>query len=200
MNRPKEYLRRILFGPRLRPAKGEVFLDLGCGSDKQEGCVGVDRRRLTCVDVVADLDGGRYPFGDSSVDGIVSYHLVEHLGEIPEVLSEMHRIVRPGGTVHLETPHYASWASWADLTHRHHLGVSTILRLIGDEHWDENLQKKYDLQRVYLRYGMLAGIPAMRLTGLEFVVNLAPSFMERVGVLHFPMGGLDLCVDLKVVK
>jgi predicted SAM-dependent methyltransferase len=47
-----------------------------------------------------------YPFSDNSVDEIMAYHLIEHFDFMQgqDVLREWHRVLKPGGRLHIETP------------------------------------------------------------------------------------------------
>ncbi len=100
-------------------------IDLGCGRSKAPGYLGVDRRPLPGVDVVADLEAP-LPFGDDSVDAVFTRSVLEHLDRLPEVLSELHRIVKPGGEIHVLVPHFSSPLAFSDYTHRRFFGYYTF--------------------------------------------------------------------------
>lgn len=72
-------------------------LDLGCGPDRQEGCIGIDRYSYPCVDVVRDIDRHGLPFDDRSVDEVRARHFLEHCRDLIFVMNEIHRVLRPGG-------------------------------------------------------------------------------------------------------
>ncbi len=50
----------------------------------------------------ADLSG--LPMADDSVDLFVCNHVLEHVPDVPLALSEIHRVLRPGGTAILQVP------------------------------------------------------------------------------------------------
>jgi hypothetical protein len=56
-----------------------VKLDLGCGTMKKEGFVGVDSRAFPGVDVVCNLGRDVWPWPDSSVDEVSCQQMLEHL-------------------------------------------------------------------------------------------------------------------------
>ena len=76
-------------------------LNLGCGSKKVEGFIGVD---IKSADVVADIR--KLPFDDDSVDEIMAIHVCEHAfqHEIVAMIREWLRVLKPGGKMALELP------------------------------------------------------------------------------------------------
>src|SRR4051812_50209288 len=48
-------------------------------------------------------------------------------------MEEFHRLVRKGGTVRIETPHYTDFSSFCDPTHKSHLN-SFSFRYFGENH------------------------------------------------------------------
>ena len=55
----------------------------------------------------ADFDREKLPWADSSFDGITCMHVVEHLQRPSHLLGECFRLLRPGGSLYVETP--APW-------------------------------------------------------------------------------------------
>lgn len=104
-------LHRALMGllPELR---GEV-LDVGCGTKPYREFVAATRyvgldydapeRRATGI---ADVfyDGGRFPLGDASFDGVLCTQVLEHVFTPEEFLREIARVLRPGGCLVLTVP------------------------------------------------------------------------------------------------
>jgi len=86
------------------------ILDVGCGVNKQTGSIGIDRNPDTRADVLCDLDHRFYPFRDDSFDEVRAVHVVEHVSDVIRFMEELHRVVRPGGTIHVVTPHYTDFS------------------------------------------------------------------------------------------
>lgn len=125
----------------------EVKLDLGCGKNKREGFLGIDRRKFDGVDGTTDftiagkwrfdqgtigklrleVDGKSAPknfvIPDDSVDELHCSHFLEHLNhnqDKPErvrFLNECYRILKAGGKMQIITPHWCSNRAYGDFTH-----------------------------------------------------------------------------------
>jgi ubiquinone/menaquinone biosynthesis C-methylase UbiE len=100
-------------------------LNLGCGNKKKDGFIGVDKFPCDAVDVISDLSE-RLPFESNSVEEIYMDNVIEHILDIPSLLSEISRVCCKGAKVTIYTPHFASHASWRDPTHVHHLSYFSM--------------------------------------------------------------------------
>ena len=100
---------------------GRRILDVGCGVKKFPGSVGIDRNRDTAADILWDLDEFPWPVEGGSFDEARMIHVIEHVGDVIRTMEELHRILRTGGRIVLETPHYTDFSSWCDPTHKWHL-------------------------------------------------------------------------------
>lgn len=77
-------------------------LDVGCG-DVKLGDVGVDVRDGEDVDYVVDR-GEKYPFDSDSFDTVICSEVLEHTADPEFILSEVRRVLRPGGTLLVSVP------------------------------------------------------------------------------------------------
>jgi predicted SAM-dependent methyltransferase len=79
-----------------------VKLNVGAGRETIVGFTSVD------LHVQADLqaDMGSLPHADGTVDEIYCCHALEHVGwhQVPAVLREWHRVLRPGGLLRVIVP------------------------------------------------------------------------------------------------
>jgi len=109
-----------------RATQGRRLLDLGCGSHKHPGAVGVDRNPRSQADVLADLDAGKLPFRDGAFDEARLAHVIEHLRDVVAVMAEVHRVCKPGALVVVRTPHFSSVHSYTDPGHRQRLARGSM--------------------------------------------------------------------------
>ena len=94
-------------------------LDLGCGVNKKPGFIGVDCLKLDGVDEIVDLKKP-WPWKDNSVAEAHCSHFVEHLTGRERIFfcNELYRVLVPGGTAQLITPHWSSARAYGDMTHQ----------------------------------------------------------------------------------
>lgn len=107
-------------------------LDVGCGNLKIPGAVGIDMSPDTQADVVHDLNEFPWPLPDSEFEVIRLWSVLEHLDDTLAVMSEVHRVGRPGALVIILVPHFSSANSFTDPTHRHFFSGRSMDYLIPD--------------------------------------------------------------------
>ncbi|HTS86575.1 MAG TPA: hypothetical protein VMG61_15815 [Usitatibacter sp.] len=87
--------------------RAPLRLNLGCGSKRMDGYVGVDLYGEP--DIRLDLETFPWPWADSSVDEIMMEHVLEHLGRDPDgfigIIKELYRVCRNGAVIHIIVPH-----------------------------------------------------------------------------------------------
>lgn len=95
------------------------MIDIGCGDGnlmkainhyKGSKCFGVDIKKLEDTDTVkfysVDIINESFPFADNTFDFAIMNHVLEHLDNTGYVLSEIRRILKPGGLLYIETPNF----------------------------------------------------------------------------------------------
>ena len=129
--RRRDLLHRLTDPERfdLRPTGPGDVLDVGCGSKKWPGAVGLDISEDTDADVVHDLNEFPYPLQDDSFDQVLMQDVLEHVRDPIRVMDELHRVCRPGGRIQLRTPHFSSMLAYSDPTHTHYFSAEAIRTL-----------------------------------------------------------------------
>lgn len=80
-------------------------IDLGCGSCKKEGTIGLDIFAQPGVDYVLNLETEPLPFPDQSVDYVYSSHCLEHLTNPTKLFAEISRVCVDGAKLEIWTPY-----------------------------------------------------------------------------------------------
>lgn len=105
-------------------------LHLGCGGRHIPGFVHVDIQAGPHIDHVCGVDA--LPFESDQAELIYASHVLEHFGraEYLAVLSEWHRVLKPGGILRLSVPDFAACAK---IYHERGLedGLSGLIGLIS---------------------------------------------------------------------
>jgi SAM-dependent methyltransferase len=176
----------------LRPTGPGLVLDLGCGSKKYPGAVGVDLSADTDADVVHDLDVVPYPFEDDAFDQILLQDVIEHVSEPYAVMRELHRIGRPGARVHLRTPHFSSVLAYGDPTHRHAFSAAAV-HALAEPGFAHYTPVRFRVVRVRLDLWT-----PFRMLGIERLANARTDFYERYFAFRFP--AMNIRAELEVLK
>lgn len=179
------------------------ILDVGCGTNKHPGAIGLDNNPRTAADVIHDLGQIPYPFPDNEFDEIVSNHVAEHVPDVMAFVTELYRITKPGGRIKLLTPHYTNpdWAS--DPTHRNHFNSYTFNVFVPGRQLFP-FYTEVNLKHINTHVS-LANL--WRSLGIEFLVNLDQKnsnwrflrkFWEQY--LSYILRGKELRFEFEVVK
>ena len=125
-------------------------LNLGCGTDRKEGWVNLDSADIPGVDVVHDIEKLPLPFPDNSFDEILCQDILEHVEYIP-VLKDLHRILAPGGALHIRVPHFTAKNNFIDPTHKKLFSVNTFDYFIQNSRSFERRSYYFDFSFSSLR-------------------------------------------------
>jgi len=180
-----------------------LVLDIGCGTNKVPGAIGMDNNPRTSADVIHDLDDLPYPFDDDEFDEVIGRHVIEHVRDPMAVMCELHRITRNGGIVKLIAPHWTNPDFATDLTHRNHLN-SYSFRNLTDERAVFPFYTDVRFRQLKARVTLLS---LWKLTGLEFLINLDHRFPSLRFIRKFweqylnaIARGKEIHFELEVVK
>jgi SAM-dependent methyltransferase len=70
-------------------------------------------------DVLHDLNQTPYPIDDNQFDLVVCLHVLEHVQNLVGAVTELHRVLKPGGLLFVEVPYFTSVHFFTDPTHVH---------------------------------------------------------------------------------
>lgn len=111
-----------LFGPYLA---GPMRLNLGSARNHEPGFLSLDLSPNVGADVVWDLDQTPLPFEADTFDCILGAHVFEHVRAFVPLVTDLHRILKPGGFLISVTPHGASDDAWDNPFHVRGFGEMT---------------------------------------------------------------------------
>ncbi len=176
----------------LLPTGPGAILDIGCGSAKTPGAVGMDISAETDADIVHSLDEFPYPIEDASFDQILLQDVIEHVREPIRVFEELHRVARPGARIQLRTPHFSSVLAYGDPTHRHYFSRLAIESLA-----EPRFAHYTDVRFRVVHISLDLWLP-FRLVGLGRLANRMPSLYEKYLAFRFPT--MNIRAEFEVLK
>ena len=145
-------------------------LNLGSGSKILKDYVNVDKFQYYNPDVVHDLEKFPYPFKDNSVDEILLSHVLEHIGQNPDVfnniIKEFYRICKNNSIIDIRVPHPRHDDFISDPTH-----VRPIT-ILGLQLYDKNLNEKWEKMNA-------ANTPLALIHGVNFIIKDVNFVLEK---------------------
>lgn len=146
-----------------------IRLDIGCGSNKQEGFIGIDVRDLEGVDIIHDLEDFPWPMHDESVHHAIAGHVVEHIRpqKSIEFMDEVWRVLVVGGSFAIATPYPGSRGYWQDPTHCNGWNEASF----------QYFDPRYPLYSIYSPkpWKIRPGFPTWQMSGnLEVIMDKLP--------------------------
>ncbi len=174
-------------------------LDIGCGSSKKAGYIGVDKLSLPGVDIRHDLNIFPYPFEDGSIDEIWMDQVLEHLNEPLKVVEEIYRICKDGALITVGVPYFRSFYSVIDPTHKNFFSTYWFAYFDPDHRFNERYQysqakfkvKRIEFDREFVKKGLLHKI-------INRFAEKYPEFYEARISHIFPLNSLTFY--LQVIK
>ena len=158
-------------------------LDLGCGDDKLDGAIGMDRVAGPKIDVVHDLDTTPWPLDSNQFDHVRAVNVLEHVDDLIKVMEEIWRVCRPGAKVEVFMPFMNSVTYATDPTHRRAAAYRTFHYFdprtpYGRYRYTEKC--RFDLERFVYHRGHPSGVIGLLNRAVDpFVLPLAQRFPDQ---------------------
>jgi SAM-dependent methyltransferase len=173
-------------------------LNLGCGRFKKPGFLNVDADPASQPDRVMNLDELPYPFPSGHFARVEADHVLEHLQNPFAVMAELHRILAPGGILHLRMPHFSRGFTHADhkrgfdVTFPYYFDPAYLGGYSGTHFGLEHVRLRWSAQP-YLKKTVVSRpvFYASELAGqlFDFLANLHPAMCSRTWC--FWVGGFE---------
>jgi SAM-dependent methyltransferase len=162
-------------------------LDVGCGSDKLPGAVGIDRSASSAADVVHDLDDTPWPLPDREFDLVRCQDVLEHLDDLVRVMEEIHRVAKPGAEILIRVPHFSSVQAFTDVTHRHFFSTESFRPFSPAD----NPYPHYSSARFAMESCRIMPWKPYRWLGISWLANRFPLRYEKMFAFLFPSQYLE---------
>ena len=161
---------------------GGSLLDFGCGNGAQTAFFASQFDTVTGLDVNAqsitefdtrfrdlevsahglEYDGRDIPLESATIDCAISFEVLEHVDDERHALRELHRVLRPGGTLAMSVPN--RW--WIFETHGAELPLLPWNRVPFFSWLPKSIHDRYARARIYRRREIVA---KLREQGFEVV-------------------------------
>lgn len=162
---------------------GSLLLDVGCGAGVLAPLVAHLGHRHLGIDVVAGSvaqarahgiepvigDAARLPFADERLDVVVAGEVLEHVPDPHRVLRECIRVLRPGGTLVLDTIAATRWGRFSAITIGEHIPAGPPPRL----HDGRLFIDRADLITTCARAGVHVTLTGLRPSAPDYLLWLA---------------------------
>lgn len=169
----------------LRPRK----LNLGCGNDIRLDCINLDFKKWReGIDIAWDLEKTPLPFKDNEFNEIISLNNLEHITNFIPLVRELHRILKPSGKLSIVVPHYASFLTYLDPTHKRGFSLHTFDYFTSKTPMEFYFDFKFSSVKSRLLF-------APKLWILESLVNIHPylaTLYEKTLVFIVPPSGVGI--------
>lgn len=165
-------------------------LELGTTVREIKGSTTVDLRLP--ADLIHNLNETPYPFPSDYFDLIIASHVIEHLNDTIDVMTELWRIAKPGAKVIIRVPHYSSSGAYEHPTHVRYFSFYTFSFFDGrEEKYSDAVFKAKNIKfRLYKSH------PIGKF--FNWLANIKPGFFER-HLAHF-FGIAEVITELEVIK
>lgn len=162
-----------------------IELELGCGNRKRNRqAIGVDMLDYPDVDIVGDVYEILASFPNQSVDAVYSYHFVEHVPDVPKLLSELARITKYDGYVEFVAPHFSNPYFYSDPTHRSFFGLYTFCY--------------FTINSLFARHVPTYGYKAeFKISKVDLIFKSPRPFVIRYGIKRIVGSFFNSCIYLK---
>ncbi|MSR77796.1 MAG: class I SAM-dependent methyltransferase [Candidatus Omnitrophica bacterium] len=159
-------------------------LDVGCSRNKVSGAIGIDIDPNSQADIIHDLNQYPYPIESNSFETIMAQHIIEHVNDPVQFMKELYRILKPGGKITFETPHFSSRVAYSEPQHKFFFSYfmfSTILQQIP--------YKVISQEITFYK--------TFRFLGIRWLANRFPDTYERFWTYMFPAENVRLIATKK---
>ena len=160
----------------------KMKLNLGCGNKIYDGYINVDKFDIYNVDIQHDLEKFPYPFEDNWVEEIILSHVLEHIGQNPDIfikiLKEFYRVCKNQALIKIAVPHPRHDDFLSDPTHVRPVTV------LGLSLFDKSQNEKWEKSGA-------ANTPLALIHQVNFKVENVSYQIEKDIMKQYELGEID---------
>ncbi|MBI2085074.1 MAG: methyltransferase domain-containing protein [Candidatus Aenigmarchaeota archaeon] len=165
--------------------KKPLNLNLGCGSRRIAGTLGMDAIKTDATDLVHDLNKGLKMFKDGEVDSVYAIHFLEHVDNYIFLMEEIWRVLKNGGKLYVEVPFFAHANAFTDPTHKRFFTISSFI------YFDKNNYCNFYSSAPFKMVKRKLIFPGY-LKFLEYIFNVSPMMQKIHEKIAFIFPALEL--------
>lgn len=177
-------------------------IHIGCGNNYLTGWINIDNNKNVKADMYCDINK-KLPFGDNSVDEIITEGTVEHIKreKIFQFYDEIWRICKPGARVKILTNHFSSVWAFQHFNHNTYYGVSSFDIMRPEECFNGERYNKARFQiekiKLFVFYPKLVNHPILAKLPINWFFNFSLGWQRAMEKI-FAFDGISYI--LRVVK
>lgn len=162
-----------------------LHLNLGSGPTPKAGFYSVDNADIDGIDIVADLNEPLQLLPDNCARHVFTSHTLEHVNNLVQLLSEMHRITAPGGLIEVIVPHFSNPFYYSDPTHVRFFGLYTMNYFVDEAKQPHNrkvpafyTKLRFEIDSVKIAFYRFNLLDRIFVPFLRYFVNRTPGAQE----------------------
>jgi SAM-dependent methyltransferase len=181
-------------------------LDIGCGRNKINGAIGIDKIKHPNVDYQVDVTKDKFPFKKDYFDEAHANHLLEHMEsqkELFHLLREVYRVLKNKGIFHVRVPYWRGYYAWSSIGHRRVLPPFIFYQLDPKLHPESSdnyyyLDVRFKVIKIKFNYFIPNGRWSFLNTLINPIINLNLLLYEKFLSLLLPAD--EMIVELMCIK
>jgi SAM-dependent methyltransferase len=155
-----------------------VKVNLGAGYKRFDGFVNVDDDPLTKPEYLVDLEAGKLPFEDNSVDEMICSHILEHIWNFIPLMQEIHRVCKHGAIINIVSPYHLHDIQFIDPTHKRFITVEGM-RLFSQKFNQECIDTQGSSSGLGLKFNINFEIVAFDFNYDSFYTGYLADYKKR---------------------
>jgi predicted SAM-dependent methyltransferase len=177
----------------------QMKLNLGAGKDIKSGYTNHDIANLDGIDIVHNLNQYPWPWEDKFFNEILAMDILEHLDDFVKSMEELHRILKPGGTVTIRVPYWNHSCAYIDPTHKRGFHEQTFHFFDVNSNYfkDRDYYSKARFKTIDEALILVPGEPYFGIPGIR-LIYIRNSFLKKI-VGWFGNHLSNIIADVQVV-